>query len=354
MEEIKKIIDIFFESSIYDITVAIIIIAIFMLIDKLILNKILKIIDSLVRKTKNNFDNIISTAVSKPISKFIVYLGFYYSVYYLSKVNNNEGIIDINNKVLKAVIILLITWFLYNLTLDKSFLYERLKCKCDIKSNKILFPFISAIVRIVVLVVAISIIAKEFGFSGFITGLGISGVVCALAAQDTLSNLLGGMIIVFDRPFTIGDWIETDNIEGVVEEITFRSTRIRTFAKALTIVPNSKLATCNIINWSKREERRIILRIPIDNRTKSSHIRKVISEIELSLIENERVSNESLIVNLDSMKVGYNEIFIYCYVPGKDYMEYKKMKEEVNFIILTILEENNIELGVSINHLYIK
>ena len=354
MEDIKLLVDIIFNSNFKDLFIAIFIISTFIILQRLLLCKVLCFFKRLIKKTRNNFDDIIIEALEKPIAKFISYLGVYYAINYLALASKNDNILDFNNKILKTAIIIFISWIIYNFTLEKSFIYERLKCKCDTKSNKILFPFVSMTIRIVILVIAVSIIAKEFGFSGFITGLGISGVVFALAAQDTFSNLFGGIVIVFDKPFAIGDWIETENIEGVVEEITFRSTRIRTFAKALIIVPNSKLANSNIINWSKREERRIILRIPINNKVRSKKLRECINGIEQKLIENKRISNESLIVNLDEIKLGYNNLFVYCYIPCKTYYEYKKMKEEVIFIIITTLEEKDVELAANISELYMK
>lgn len=354
MEELKALLEVLINSTTKNLIISAIILIFFIIIDKFIVSRILRLIKKLTQKTKNNFDDIIEAAVKEPITQFIKYIGFYYGILYLALMKKNDIVLEFNNKILKAVIIILITWFIYNLTREKSLVYERMKCRCDNKSNKILFPFVSTTIRIIISVVSISIIAKEFGFSGFITGLGLSGVVFALAAQDTFSNLFGGIVIAFDRPFTIGDWIEAEGIEGVVEEITFRSTRIRTFAKALIIVPNSKLANSNIVNWSKREERRIIFKIPISNKNKSIKILRSIAKIEQRLISNEKVSNESLIVNLDELKLGYNNIFIYCYIPCKDYLEYKKMKQEVNLIILSALEEEHVDLAVNINEIYIK
>lgn len=354
MEELKALLEVLINSTTKNLIISAIILIFFIIIDKFIVSRILRLIKKLTQKTKNNFDDIIEAAVKEPITQFIKYIGFYYGILYLALMKKSDIVLEFNNKILKAVIIILITWFIYNLTREKSLVYERMKCRCDNKSNKILFPFVSTTIRIIISVVSISIIAKEFGFSGFITGLGLSGVVFALAAQDTFSNLFGGIVIAFDRPFTIGDWIEAEGIEGVVEEITFRSTRIRTFAKALIIVPNSKLANSNIVNWSKREERRIIFKIPISNKNKSIKILRSIAKIEQRLISNEKVSNESLIVNLDELKLGYNNIFIYCYIPCKDYLEYKKMKQEVNLIILSALEEEHVDLAVNINEIYIK
>ena len=87
-----------------------------------------------------------------------------------------------------------------------------------------------------------------------ITGLGLGGLTFALAAQDTAQNLFGGLVILLDKPFAVDDWISTPNIEGVVEDITFRSTRIRTFPNALVVVPNSSLVSSPITNWSPNEQ----------------------------------------------------------------------------------------------------
>ena len=79
----------------------------------------------------------------------------------------------------------------------------------------------------------------------------------ALAAKDSASNLFGGLIIIADKPFAVDDWIETPDLEGVVTDITLRSTRIRTFKDAEVIVPNSTLANSQIINWSRMKKRRV-------------------------------------------------------------------------------------------------
>ena len=87
-------------------------------------------------------------------------------------------------------------------------------------------------------------IAEEFNYNviGFVGGLGLFGLAFALTAKDTISNFFGGVIIITEKPFTIGDWILTPSVEGTVETITFRSTKIRTFAQGLVTVPNAKLA----------------------------------------------------------------------------------------------------------------
>ncbi|MDZ4957112.1 mechanosensitive ion channel, partial [Clostridium perfringens] len=147
----------------------------------------------------------------------------------------------------------------------------------------------------------ISCIAREFGFTGFIAGLGISGIAFALMAQDAFSNLFGGMIIVLDRPFAIGDWIQTAQVEGIVEDITFRSTKIRTFSMAVATVPNSKLANENIINWTQRKLRRIHFKFTIKYDTEVEKIKSCVDKIESKLKDHEKVDKDLIIVSFNDV-----------------------------------------------------
>ena len=107
-----------------------------------------------------------------------------------------------------------------------------------------MFDFSFKIIRGVIYVVAIFIIIANLGIdiSGLIAGLGLGGVIITLAAQDTAKNLIGGVVIFLDKPFVVGDWIQMDTFEGTVEDITFRSTRVRTFENSVVNIPNSVIA----------------------------------------------------------------------------------------------------------------
>ena len=96
-------------------------------------------------------------------------------------------------------------------------------------------------------------VAQEWDYriDGFIAGLGLGGLAFSLAAKDTLSNVFGGLVVILDKPFSIGDWIKTPSVEGTVEDISFRSTKVRTFAQALVTVPNATLANEPVTNWTR-------------------------------------------------------------------------------------------------------
>jgi len=341
MDEIENIIIIMAKVSIIKYIVSFLIILLAILINKWLITKIFNGIFKIAEKTKTFVDDSLIKALEKPIKLYI----FLYSIYISLKIINYDDLI-INKisseRLMKIFLVIVICIFLYNLTLDNSYLYRRMgkKNKC----NTVAFPFLSIIIRIIIVLIGGTCIARELGFNGFIAGLGISGVAFALMAQDTFSNLFGGMVIVLDRPFEIGDWIQTANVEGLVEEITFRSTKIRTFSMAIATVPNSKLANDNIINWTQRDLRRVHFKFTIKHETPIENIEKVLMRIEDLLKSKERIDDKLIIVSFNELSTYGFGIFIYFYTNELNYIKYEKLKQEINLDILRILREEEVEL----------
>ncbi|MDV4152707.1 mechanosensitive ion channel family protein [Clostridium sp. AL.422] len=337
MKEIEDIIEVLLKVDISKYILALIIIVIALFINKVVITKVFDYIIMLVKKTRNYADDSIARALEKPIKLYITF----YSLYVSLKIIDFDGlnINSINSDRLKKIfIIIVICDFFYNLTLENSFIHRKMR------KNDIVFPFISIIIRLVIIVIGISIIAREFGFTGFITGLGISGIAFALMAQDAFSNLFGGVIIVLDRPFAIGDWIQTANIEGIVEEITFRSTKIRTFSMAVATIPNSKLANENIINWSQRKLRRIHFKFTIRFQTPIEKIKNSLEGIRELLNNHEKIDKDMIIVSFNELSTYGFGVFVYFYTNELRYVKYEALKEEINIEILRILREEEVEL----------
>ena len=125
-------------------------------------------------------------------------------------------------------------------------------------TDAMIIPLLEKSLRLFILVFGLVLAADLFSVevTTLLTGLGIGGLAIALAARDTLSNLFGSLTILLDKPFGIGDWILVDDIEGTVEEIGFRTTRVRTFRDTLVSVPNSTLVNKAVENYGRREWRR--------------------------------------------------------------------------------------------------
>lgn len=353
MEEINKIIKIVMKAPIDVLIIAILIFIGFGIFKKFFTKCICYYCCKIIKNTENTIDDKLFDSLERPLNFLITALGIYFSLGYVAYNIFGDELLAINNKIFKCIWVIFFTLIIYNVTAKKSFLYFRVKKKYTNKANEIIFPFIAIIIRILSIIVAISVLSTEFGFSGFITGLGISGVVIALATQDTFSNLFAGMVILFDRPFSIGDWIQTSDVEGIVKEITFRSTKIRSFTKALITIPNSKLANSYISNWTERKKRRISFRLPLDYCTKSCEIKSVVKGIEDLLMNDDRVDKELIIVSFDSFSDHSLDIFIYYYIIIMDYLGYKKTKEDINLSIMNILEDENVKLAVPRSKIYI-
>ena len=178
-----------------------------------------------------------------------------------------------------------------------------------------------------------------FDISGFIAGLSIGGLAFSLAAKDSLSNIFAGIVILVDKPFTVGDWIACNNIEGTVESISFRSTNIRTFPQALVYIPNSLLSTTPIINYSRRGKYRLAITLGVTYSTTGTQMEELVAKIKDFLVNDPDVYKEDLSVNFDNLNASSLDVRIVCYCRTTDFDTYCKSKEKINLALLHIMEE---------------
>ena len=313
------------------IGIAIVVLIFFLLLKRIFTTYVLKIVLKYVNKTKFNMDTQIVSAFQKPITNFFGVLGLYFAL----KVLINAGIpITILNidRAFSSVIIMLIYWGLYNLTGDSSMLFQKMHKAYDVKVDKILFPFISKILKLLLLALAITIIAEKWGYNiqGFVAGLGLGGLAFALAAKDAAANIIAGICIIVDKPFSIGDWISCDILEGSVETIDFRTTKIRAIDQSLIIVPNSQLTIQGVINFSRRSKRRVSMNLELNYKTPKENLEAFIVDIRSMLETHPQVNMEEILVRLDKFSTSSIDVLICFFADTPDYYEYFKIKEEID------------------------
>src|SRR5699024_3677355 len=233
-------------------------------------------------------------------------------------------------------IVIVVAWGLFNLAAATPIFFSNINKKSNVQLDEIVIPFISKGLRLVIIAIAISIIAQvfEYPIGGFVAGLGLGGLAFALAAQDALANLFGGFVIITERPFTIGEWIKTPSVEGTVEDITFRSTKIRTFAQAVVTVPNSTLANEPITNWSEMGKRRVSSTVIAYYDTTINSDKLSIDKINYYLRNHEAIHQETIFVAFDEFHKNGIEIMLYFFTKTTLWGEYVTIKEEVNFKIM--------------------
>ena len=194
----------------------------------------------------------------------------------------------------------------------------------------------------------------EYNLNGLVAGLGVGGVIVTLAAQDTAKNLFGGIVIFLDKPFIVGDWIEMAPYEGTVEDITFRSTRVRTFENSVVNIPNSIISNSSIINWSKMEKRRYKTNLCLELDTPLEKLDIFQKRVREMLQQREAIYDESIIVKFDEIKDNGINVLVSSYTESVDYTSYLSEKENINRKIMKILREEHIELAYDTKTLYVK
>jgi MscS family membrane protein len=331
--------------------VALAIFLVFLLIRRIFVKYVFRIILKISSRTKTELDDRLLINFEHPLRTFIVVLGIYAALAYLPLTAYQNMLLL---KFFRAAIIALLAWGLCNMT--EAYIFQEIIQKLNFEIDKILLPFLTKVLRFIIIVLAISIIAQEWGYnvSGFVAGLGLGGLAIALAAQDALGNIFGGIAIIMEKPFSIGDWILTPSVEGTVEDITFRSTRVRTFAQALVTVPNATLANEPITNWSRMGKRRITFYLRVTYTTPVAKLRRCVAQIREMLYSHPEIHKETIFVNLDEFSDNGPSLFLYFFTVTTVWGEYLNVKEDVNFRIMEILENEGVSIAFPSRSIYME
>lgn len=334
-----------------DITGALIIFVLFLLIRKIFVRYIFRTIKRLSKKTKTKLDTNIIEAFENPLRALIIVLGVFFALRYLPLTPDQNFIVV---KLFRGSLIAFLAWGFYNLT--GTFWLTEIGSRFDFEIDQILVPFLTKIIHFMIVVLAVSMIAQEWGFnvSGFVAGLGLGGLAIALAAKDALANIFGGVVIITDKPFSIGDWIDTPSVEGTVEDISFRSTKVRTFANALVTVPNATLANESITNWTRMGKRRVTFHLGVTYTTPREKLQSCVEEIRKMLEEHPEIHKETIFARFDKFNESSLDIFLYFFTNTTKWGEYLEVKEDVNFKIMEILENEGVSMAFPSRSIYLE
>lgn len=297
---------------------------------------------------KNTKRESLINSLNRPLSSFFVTLGLFIAIY----INITSPAIV---KAFKIATILIICWALVNYLSDNLFLLFHFGEDANNKTNTTAIRFISNILKVLIIAFAVMMIISELGYNvnGLITGIGVGGLAISLAAQDAVSNLISGFIIVFEKPFIVGDMIQTSSVMGTIEEVTMRSTKIRTLEDSVITVPNSNLTNDAIINISRMDKRLISLDFGLEYSTSNELFEKCQNDIEKYLIDDDAILPNPIRVNFKSFEDSSLNINVTCYTVTSNMDEYLKILNDVNLNIKKIIEDNGASFAFPTNTVYI-
>ena len=223
--------------------------------------------------------------------------------------------------------------------LDRYF--DKTESKLDNQS----LPILDRMVKIIIIFIAVLNILYQVGVNvtALLAGISIGGLALALAAQDTVKHLIGSIMIFVDRPFQIGDYIIAHGEEGTVEEVGFRTTRLRKVDSTISIIPNGKLADGDVTNYGPRKHRLFQLTLGVEYDTTRKQIADFIKGLKSIIEKRDEIYKETYYVNLRNLSESSIDILFRCYINTDTFASELAIKEEMIFEILELVEN----LGVS-------
>ncbi len=190
--------------------------------------------------------------------------------------------------------------------------------------------------------------------NSLLAAAGVGGLAVGLAAQDTIKNFFGSVVLLLDRPFSVGDWIVAGDTEGIVETVGLRSTKIRTFEKTLITVPNSSIVDRDIDNMARRPVRRIMMTVGVTYKTKPDEMEEVLRRIRELLKNDPGVWQGFMIVRFTDFGASSLDIFLYYFSNSIIWDEYLEVRERINLGVMRILEELGLEIAFPTRSIYIE
>lgn len=318
---------------------------------------------------KEENSSLIYQEMKRPIQYLLLFFSIDLATYAL--LYNTEYKASLEN-LFFVIYTLIYVWLLFKL-LDTVVLAQARKISEANKDlRKELLHLGMQFAKGIIVIAALTFMLNHFGISitAIMSTLGIGGLAFALAAKDTLSNLFGGITILFDNVFRMGDWVKINDVEGTVAEIGLRSTTIRTFDNALVTIPNATISVSGVMNWNRRAVgRRIKMHVGVTYESRMEDIRQAVADIREMLRNHPGIADprekhgrkqkryrftsqedtmgikSTQLVFLDRYGDFSIDILIYCFSKTVSWAEWLEVKEDVLFQIAEILEKNNLEFA---------
>ncbi len=300
------------------------------------------------KKTKIDKESL--KILLKPFQKRFFFLIIIFLIYFLFNPILKEGVFQ---RYFYLTFSILITLALSQIFMSIIELILRTKFveKLDRSETKKWIKTVNIVFKILIWFLTILLILNILGIkiSNLLTGLGISGVIIALATQSIFTDLFSYITILADKPFEVGDFISYDNLSGTVEFIGIKSTRIRILDGEQLIIPNTVLTGSKLRNFRNLGKRRVYVQLKLEISTPITKIEKLQSLINSLVANNKQMEMERCYITtiIDSMI----QFDLYFYITTKDFQEFLKLKHEFMIEILKIIKKEKLKLVSNIHNI---
>jgi MscS family membrane protein len=292
---------------------------------------------SLARRTTTPWDDILIERSAAPARLVLSLLIFYLGTLALGLTSGAEGSMAV---IAKMVAVFAATWLAMRLVdLFANFADQKLDVRGD-AGTKTLVPMGRRIVKVFLFAIAVLSLLQNLGFNitSILAGLGIGGLAVALAAQKTLENVFGGLMVVLDRPVKIGDFCAVGDHMGTIEDIGMRSSRLRTLDRTVVSIPNSEFSNDRIENYTVRDRffLKTVLQVGYD--TTPDQMRYLLVEFRRMLHAHPKVLPTPLRTRFVNFGAHSLDIEIFAYIAASDFNDFTAAREDIFLRIMDIVD----------------
>ena len=228
-------------------------------------------------------------------------------------------------------------------------------CSPEIRSNKTLRSLLDTTYKVLVIILGVATCAQIVGFpiGSIIAGAGLVGLTISLAAQESASNLFSGIVILLDKPFSIGDWITVGNVEGEVIDINFRSIKIRSLDKTVSVITNSKVCSSTIVNCAMRSTRPYKFTLGVTYNTSRAKLEQLMADLTAMLEASPSVEKGSALVRLTSFGDSSINLLVSAYLLTNQAGTFLQMQNDLNLNVMDVMQKNNVDFAFPSTTVYL-
>lgn len=356
-----------FDYELYDVTlhragVSVAIVFLTLILRRFAVLAVLRRLRAFTLRTRVSWDEALVDATEVPLRWLITLYGMWLAVWLLSAPMDLPRLNEVLEDAGQLIFLFVGAWWLFRMVdVAQTLLKRRAQDPNDWVEASVV-PLLVSSLRIVVVIISGLVIAQNLGYSvgGLIASLGLGGAAVALASRDTIANLFGSFMILVDKPFRAGHWIKGDGFEGIVEEIGFRSTRLRTFAQTVESIPNNLLANVRVENVDRRRDpglnvRRVEMTVGVTYRTTADEMERALERIREILRSDDGVDQKLFqLVAFTGFGESSLDIYLYYFSNRADWEYHLAVRERVNLKIMRALAELGLQIAFPTRSIYLE
>lgn len=322
---------------------AILVICVTMVSRRLLNRFVLKRLQRLAARQSWEYTEHLIEAIRRPLLAFFFIFGFYTALRLVGLSEYSEFI----HQAFRVSVAVVVIWLLYRLSDFLTFTFSKRWAGQDVLLERQFVPLLRKSLKTFVVLIGVLVVAQNLGYSitSVLTGLGIGGLAVALAAQETLANFFASIMLLTDMPFRVGDVVKFNSTEGSIEQIGFRSTRMRTASKSMVSVPNKIFMNAPIENFTQRDRRRINVNLGLTYDAGPEKVERYVNLLRGVLSSHPGLHAAEQLVFFNEMRESSLNVMVECYTLTTSWTEYLTIQQELQLTFMRIAAEEGIEFA---------